>query len=305
MEIKNSAKRLCSTIGNTPLIQLNKFAPNANLFAKLENFNPLGSVKDRTAWSMIREAEKANKIKKGDQIVEPSSGNTGIALAWISNARSYKLTLVMPGSVSLERRKIASFLGAKVVLTAKELGMKGARDKAERIAMEEGAFMPDQFSNPANPKIHLESTGPEIWDQMAGKIGMAIFGVGTGGTLSGVAQFLKKQDKSIKIIAVEPEESAVLSGNNPGAHKIEGIGAGFIPEILKKDLIDQVETASSKEAMESSREIAKKEGIFVGISSGAVAFVARNIANKNPNKNIVTLFPDTASRYFSTDLFKP
>ena len=291
-------------IGNTPLLKLERFTKDLNIFAKLENLNPLGSAKDRSAWGMISEAEKQGKLKKGSKIVEPTSGNTGIALAWISRIRGYALILTMPENMSLERRKIMSFLGAKIILTKKEKGMKGAIDRAKEISENENAFMPNQFSNPGNPQIHFETTGPEIWEGMKENIDVAVFGVGTGGTLTGAGKFLKTKNPKIEIAAIEPADSPVLSGGNPGTHGIQGIGAGFIPDILDMDLIDRVERVANQEALETSRELAKTEGTFVGISSGAAAFAARKIAREDPGKRVLTLFPDTASRYLSGDLFK-
>jgi cysteine synthase len=296
-------KSQVNSIGSTPLIRLGGFVPHINLFAKLESFNPLGSVKDRAAWGMILQAERKGQLKAGSKIVEPTSGNTGIALSWISQVRGYELILTMPETMSIERRKIIKFLGAKMILTKGEKGMKGAVEKALEVAEKEKAFMPNQFANQGNVQIHFETTGPEIWNQMQESVDIAVFTVGTGGTLTGAGKFLKTKNPRIKIIAVEPADSAVLSGGSPGAHKIQGIGAGFVPDILEVDLIDEIEKVTNEEAIKTSQELAMAEGIFVGISSGAAAHAAKIIAQKNPHKRVVTLFADTAERYLSTDLF--
>lgn len=292
------------TIGNTPIIKLNNFSPKTNLFGKLENRNPLSSVKDRAAWGMIKLAEENGTLKKGDLIVEPTSGNTGIALAWISRIRGYKLILTMPETMSVERRNILKFLGAELVLTDGAKGMNGAIEKAKEIQKEKNAFLPNQFSNPGNVQIHEETTGPEIWKALDGQIDWAVFGVGTGGTLTGAGKFLKSKNPNVKIAAVEPKESPVLSGGNPGPHKIQGIGAGFIPKILDTKLIDRIEQASGDEAFGAARELAQTEGTLVGISCGAAAHAARKIARENPAQNVVVILPDTGERYLSTDLFK-
>lgn len=299
-------------VGKTPIVQLANFAPQTKLFAKLEYFNPLASVKDRTALGMLTAAEKNGQIKAGSLIVEPTSGNTGIALAWLARRKNYRLKLVMPESMSLERRQILRFLGAELVLTPKEQGMKGAVAKAHEISETEKAFFPNQFANSANPEFHAKTTGPEIWKALKSKVDYAVFGVGTGGTLTGAGGFLKKQNPHLQLVAVEPEESPILTNAlNPqqkpraiGPHKIQGIGAGFVPKILKTALIDAVETVESTVAIKATQELAQKEGLFAGISSGAAAVAARRVAQKNPNKIVVTVFPDTAERYLSTDLFK-
>ncbi len=292
-------------IGKTPILKLSAFEPGGNLFAKLESKNPLSSVKDRTAWGMIRHAERNGLLKKGSLLVEPTSGNTGIGLAWISRLRGYRLILTMPDSMSVERRKILAFLGAELVLTEGKKGMKGAVEEAEKIRNEGNAIFLDQFSNPGNPEIHYETTGPEIWDGMEGEIDIAVFGVGTGGTLSGAGRYLKEKNPKIKIIAVEPKESPVISGGVPAPHVIQGIGAGFVPKNLDRSLIERIETVSGDEAMSSAMELAKIEGIFAGISSGAAIFIARTIALENPALRVFTVLPDTAERYLSTTLFPP
>jgi len=297
-------KSQINAIGNTPIIQLNNFSPSTNLFAKLESQNPLFSVKDRAAWGMIDLAQREGRLKKGGSIVEPTSGNTGIALAWISRILGYKLILTMPETMSVERRNILKFLGAKIVLTQGPKGMKGAIEEARKIHKEKDIFMPNQFSNPGNAEIHQKTTGPEIWRTMEEKLDWAVFGVGTGGTLTGAGRFLKSKDPNIKIVAVEPTESAVLSGNDPGPHKIQGIGAGFIPSILDTNLIDRIEQVSGDKAIQVSQELARAEGVFAGISSGAAAIAARKIAKENPDQRVVVILPDTGERYLSTDLFR-
>lgn len=295
------------TIGNTPLVRLNKINPyETEILGKLESFNPLSSVKDRIGVAMLDDAEEKGLIKKGSTIVEPTSGNTGIALAFVAACRGYKLILTMPDTMSLERRKLLKLLGAEIVLTPGAEGMKGAVEKAEEILkLTPGAFMPQQFKNPANPKIHRETTAEEILRDTEGKLDVFVVGVGTGGTLTGVASVLKRRIPSVKIVAVEPFDSAVLSGGKPGPHKIQGIGAGFIPDILDKNLIDEIIKVKNEEAKEATRELAKKEGILAGISSGAAVFAALEIAKKaeNKSKRIVVILPDTGERYLSTDLF--
>ncbi|VFM95412.1 MAG: cysteine synthase [Candidatus Kentron sp. G] len=291
-------------IGKTPVVSLGNFAPEARLWAKLESFNPLSSVKDRAARGMLLRAEENGQLKAGDLIVEPTSGNTGIALAWIARLGHYRLLLTMPETMSIERRRILEFLGAELVLTEGAKGMNGAIEKAREIAEDKNAYMPNQFENPGNPAFHFKTTGPEIWQDLAGKVDIAVFGVGTGGTLTGTGGYLKEKNPDLKIVAVEPAESPVLSGGSHSPHKIQGIGAGFVPKILKTELIDSVETVPSAEAMAAARELTEKEGLFVGISSGAAAGAARRVAAGNPDKVVVTVFPDTAERYFSTDLFE-
>jgi len=294
-------------IGHTPLLEIKKFSPGVNFFAKLESSNPLGSIKDRTAWSLIRDAENEGKLKPsaaGQKIVEATSGNTGIGLAWLARLRGYQLILTMPETMSQERRKILRFLGAKIILTAGEEGMAGALREAKEIARRESAFHPDQFCNPSNPRVHFETTGPEIWQQMKGEVDIFTCGVGTGGTLTGVGKFLKSQNSRVKIIALEPENSAVISGRKAGKHKIQGIGAGFIPDILERDLIDEIVKINDQEAIKASKKLALTEGLLLGISSGAASLAATEIAQKNPGKKIVTIFPDTGERYLSMEGFE-
>jgi len=297
------------TIGKTPLVRLNKIAKDigAEIVGKLESFNPGGSVKDRIGLSMIEDAEERGILKPGGTIIEPTSGNTGIALAFIAAARGYKLIITMPDTMSIERRKLLELFGAEIILTPGDKGMKGAIEKAEALVKtKKGAFMPQQFKNPANPKIHRETTAEEIWDDTDGKIDILVSGVGTGGTLTGVAQVIKKKKKEVKIVAVEPRDSAVLSGGTSGSHRIQGIGAGFIPEVLDRDLIDEVFKVKNEDAFLSARALAREEGILAGISSGAALYAALEIGKRPENKGrlIVTILPDTGERYISTDLFK-
>ncbi len=291
------------TIGNTPCVQLNTLQPLGNLFAKVEGRNPLFCVKCRTAWGMVKHAEESGLLKRGASIVEPTSGNTGLALAWISNIRGYNLTLTMPASMSNERKEMLRFLGANLVLTDASEGMKGTIQKAEEIAAETGAVYLDQFSHPGNPQIHYETTGPEIWKNLDGNVDIAVFGVGTGGTLSGTGRFLKEKNPDIRVVAVEPEGSQVIAGKEPGSHKIQGIGAGFIPKNLDVGLIDIVQSVTSEEAFETSKRLARKEGIVAGISSGAALHAALQLAEKFPQKRVIVILPDTAERYISTPLF--
>lgn len=296
-------------IGNTPLMKLNKFTEEleASIYLKLENFNPLSSVKDRIAFSMIEDAENKGLLKSGSIIIEPTSGNTGIALAYIAAAKGYKIKIVMPESMSLERRKLLKMLGAELILTPANGGMKAAIDKALEIQKSTpGAFIPGQFENPANPAAHEKTTAPEIWNDLNGEIDIFTAGVGTGGTFSGISRFLKSKNSDIKCIAVEPVESAVISGNKPGSHKIQGIGAGFIPKNLDKDLVDEILLIDSNDAADCSRKIAKSEGILLGISAGANLKAALEIASRpeNKGKNIVTIGCDTGERYTSTWLFE-
>ena len=298
------------TIGNTPMVQLNnikkKFNLSGNIIAKLEFFNPLGSVKDRIGLAMIDEAEKANQIDSDSILIEATSGNTGIALAFICAARGYKLILTMPNSMSIERRKMLNFLGAELVLTPKELGMNGAIEEAKKIHKKtKNSLILDQFINKANPDIHFKTTAKEIWNDTQGKIDYFIAGVGTGGTISGVGKYLKEKKKNIKIIAVEPEDSAVISGGEPGSHSIQGIGAGFIPENLNLNVIDEILPISNNSAFQFSKALGKYEGIAGGISSGAVLAAAAEIHEKKKmhNKNSVIIVPSFAERYLSTQLF--
>ncbi|MDP2981460.1 MAG: cysteine synthase A [Candidatus Omnitrophota bacterium] len=296
-------------IGNTPLLRLNKIKRGieTEILVKLESFNPCFSVKDRIGFSMIKDAEEKGFLKPGGTIIEPTSGNTGIALAFIAASRGYKLIITMPETMSIERRQILKLFGAEIVLTPGEKGMRGAIEKAEELAKNtKGAFMPQQFKNPANPKAHRETTAEEIWKDTDGKIDILVSGVGTGGTLTGVGQVIKKRKPGFKIAAVEPFDSPVLSGGKPGPHKIQGIGAGFVPDILEKDLIDEIFKVKNEDAIETARRLAKEEGVLAGISSGANVFAALEIAKRPENKNkmIVTVICDTGERYLSTDMFK-
>ncbi len=296
------------TIGYTPMVRLNRIARglDAEIIAKLEFFNPLGSVKDRIAVSMIQAAEKEGRIRPDTLIVEPTSGNTGVALAFVCAAKGYRLALTMPETMSLERRKLLKHLGAELVLTPGPGGMKGAIEKAREIcASTAGAFMPDQFANPANPRIHRETTAEEIWRDTEGSVDMLVAGVGTGGTITGVAQVIKPRKPAFKAVAVEPADSPVLSGGTPGPHKIQGIGAGFVPDVLDRDLIDDVVTVADDDAFVTARELAEKEGILCGISSGAAVWAALQVARRpeSAGKRIVVIIPSTGERYLSTDLF--
>jgi len=300
---------IAATIGRTPLVKLNRIADGvtADIYAKLEFFNPLGSVKDRIGAAMIAAAETGGRIGPDSLIVEPTSGNTGIALAFICAAKGYRLCLTMPETMSIERRKLLTHLGAELVLTPGKDGMKGAIQKARDIvAQTPEAFMPDQFANPANPRIHRETTAEEIWTDTEGRVDILVCGVGTGGTLTGISQVLKERKPSFRTVAVEPADSPVLSGGSPGPHKIQGIGAGFVPEILDTTLIDEVQTVSNDEAFATARQVAKFEGVLCGISSGAAARAALNIAARpeNAGKTIVVIMPSTGERYISTDLFQ-
>ena len=305
------AKKLTDLIGNTPLLELGTYRDEnkleANLIAKLEYFNPLGSVKDRVANAMIETAIKEGKINKDTVIIEPTSGNTGIGLAFVTATKGLRLILTMPETMSIERRRIVSALGAEVVLTPGVEGMKGAIAKAEALKEEYGnAFIPQQFENEANPKIHFETTGPEIWRDTDGKVDIFVAGVGTGGTVTGIGKYIKSQNPNAKRVAVEPATSAVLSGHKPGPHKIQGIGAGFVPKVLDLDIVDEIIPVENEDAFNASKAVAKAEGLLVGISSGASIYAATELAKRpeNKGKNIVVLLPDTGERYLSTTLFE-
>lgn len=300
---------ISSTIGATPLVRLNRINEglDAQIFAKLEFFNPLGSVKDRIAASMIEAAEIEGRIDTSTLIVEPTSGNTGIALAFICAAKNYRLCLTMPDTMSAERRSLLKHLGAELILTPGAEGMNGSIAKAREILeSEEKAYMPNQFANPANPKVHRETTAEEIWRDTEGQVDILVSGVGTGGTITGVAQAIKPRKPSFKAIAVEPADSPVLSGGSKGPHKIQGIGAGFIPEVLDQSIIDDVVTVSNDDAFETARRAAKLEGILCGISSGAAIWAAIEVAGRpeSAGKTIVVIIPSTGERYISTELFK-
>jgi len=300
---------ISQTIGSTPLVNLNKLTQGieGKILAKLEFFNPLGSVKDRIGYSMIKAAEEKGWINSETKIVEPTSGNTGIALAFICAQKGYRLTLTMPDTMSLERRKLLQHLGAKIILTKGADGMKGAIKEAESFfTSEANAYMPNQFTNPANPRIHMETTAEEIWAATSGQVDIFVAGVGTGGTITGVSTFIKKRKPDFKAYAVEPYDSPVLSGGLPGTHKIQGIGAGFIPEVYDSSVVDGVITVTNDEAFETARLLASKEGLLCGISSGAAVFAAIKIAKRvsSKGKNIVVVLPSTGERYLSTDLFK-
>ena len=307
-KIYTSADQL---IGRTPLLELTniekQYGLQAKILAKLEYFNPAGSVKDRVARAMIDEAEKQGKLCPSSVIIEPTSGNTGIGLASVAAARGYRMILVMPETMSIERRKIAKAYGAEIVLTDGKRGMTGAIERAEELAKSiPNSFIAGQFINPANPKAHRETTGPEIYEDTDGNVDVFVAGVGTGGTLTGVGEYLKSQNPNVKVVAVEPQTSAVLSTGKGGAHKIQGIGAGFIPQVFNKAIYDEVITVKDEDAFAVGRFIGKSEGVLVGISSGAAAWAAIELAKRpeNAGKNIVVLLPDTGDRYLSTELFE-
>ena len=299
---------ITATVGFTPLVQINKLGSGqATILGKLESSNPCGSIKDRIALAMIEAAEKKGLIKEETVIVEPTSGNTGIGLAFICAAKGYKLILTMPESMSVERRKLLKMFGAEIVLTPAALGMTGAVKEAERlVAGNPNAFMPQQFKNPSNPQVHRETTAQEIWADTDGKVDIFVAGVGTGGTITGCGEVLKRHNKDLKVIAVEPRDSPVLSGGKAGPHKIQGIGAGFVPEVLNVKIIDEIIQVSNNDAMETARQLAAKEGILGGISSGAALWAAIQISQRPENKGkvIVVILPDTGERYISTELFE-
>lgn len=305
------AKNLTELIGNTPMLELVNFSRaeglEARLVAKLEYFNPAGSVKDRIGYAMIRDAEEKGLINKDTVIIEPTSGNTGIALAFVAAAKGYRLIITLPDNFSIERRNLMKALGAELVLTPAQEGMSGAIRKAQELAAEiPNAFIPQQFENPANPEIHRKTTAEEIWRDTGGDVDVFVAGVGTGGTLTGVGEILKSRNKDVRVVAVEPADSPVLSGGKRGAHKIQGIGAGFVPKVLNTGIIDEVFQVKNEEAYETSRKLAKLEGLLVGISSGAAAFAAAQIAKRpeNKGKTIVVILPDTGERYLSAGLYE-
>ncbi len=301
-------ENITAAIGCTPLVCINRLAcEKATVLAKLESYNPCGSVKDRIALSMIEDAEQKGQINKDTIIIEPTSGNTGIGLACVCAAKGYKLILTMPESMSIERRKLLKLFGAEIVLTSAQEGMPGAIEKANQLVREtDAAFMPQQFNNPTNPRIHRETTAPEIWNDADANVDIFVAGVGTGGTITGCAEFLKKKNPDLQVVAVEPKDSPVLSGGKPGSHAIQGIGAGFVPKVLNVDLIDEIIQVSNEDAMETARQLGAKEGILAGISSGAAMWAAVQLSfrQQNEGKTIVVILPDTGERYISTKMFE-
>jgi cysteine synthase A len=302
------AENITDLIGNTPLVKLKKINKglNAVIVAKLESFNPMWSVKDRIGKAMIEDAEKDGRIKKGTVIIEPTSGNTGIALAFVSAIKGYRLILTMPETMSVERRQVLAALGAELVLTPGKDGMAGAVKKAEELAGQiKNSFMPNQFKNPSNPAIHRKTTAEEIWKDTGGKVDIVVAGVGTGGTITGIAEALKKRKPGIRIAAVEPADSAVLSGGQPATHKIQGIGAGFVPAVLKKELLDEIVQVKYEDAKVVAKRLAREEGILAGVSSAAAVWASQELAKRSENKGklIVVILPDLGERYLSTDLF--
>ena len=291
-------------IGNTPLVKISTPQGSAAIWGKLESANPGGSVKDRIAKAMIEQAERDGLLKPGDVIVEPTSGNTGIGISLVGTIKGYEVVLTMPDTMSVERRRLLGAFGAELILTPGIKGMRGAIEKAEEIAAERKAFMPQQFANPANPKVHKETTGPEILRDLGNQVDALVAGVGTGGTITGAGQAIKDHNPDALIVAVEPSDSAVLSGGEPGPHKIQGIGAGFVPDVLDTEIYSRIITVSNEDAMRSARDLARDEGIFVGISAGANVFAARQVAAQlSPEQNVVTILCDTGERYLTTNIF--